>query len=80
VRAPPLPSEISLVIPSSSNRKCDVGSTNGEFRIGLSITTVGKQVPLRVVAASGASCRIVGGRVTLDGIGAALWEHRISGE
>jgi hypothetical protein len=36
-----LPSAISLVIPSSSNRKCRVGSANGEFRIGFSIETGG---------------------------------------
>jgi len=30
-----------FVIPSSSNRKCLVGSANGEFRIGFSIETGG---------------------------------------
>src|SRR5664280_765266 len=39
------PSAISLVMPSSSNRKWRAGSLNGEFRIGLSITTGGKRSP-----------------------------------
>jgi hypothetical protein len=40
------PSAISLVIPSSSNRKCRAGSLKGEFRIGLSMMTGGKRSPL----------------------------------
>src|SRR5437867_12691763 len=32
---------MSSVIPCSSNRKYRVGSRNGEFRIGLSMTTCG---------------------------------------
>jgi len=32
-------SAISLVMPSSPKRKCRRGSSNGEFRIGLSMTT-----------------------------------------
>ena len=31
------PSTTSAVMPSSSKRKCRVGSRNGEFRMGLSI-------------------------------------------
>jgi len=39
------PPAISLVMPSSSNRKCFAGSWNGEFRMGLSIVTDGKRPP-----------------------------------
>ncbi len=35
------PSAISSVMPSSENRKCRVGSSNGELRIGFSMTTGG---------------------------------------
>ncbi len=56
------PSAISLVIPSSSNLKCRVGSVNGEFRIGFSIETGGTgplqsraETTLRAGYAAGAS-------------------------
>jgi len=34
-----LPSTTSSVMPSSENRKCRPGSSNGELRIGFSIVT-----------------------------------------
>ena len=39
------PSTGSVVIPSSSNLKCRVGSAKGEFRIGFSIETGGTVPP-----------------------------------
>jgi hypothetical protein len=58
-----------------SNRKWRAGSANGEFRIGFSMTTGGTSPP-QDRSGVGASCRIPGGRVRLDGTGAARCGHR----